>query len=207
MIAIDEHLPALPRRARPRSSRRSARRGPNDTTFENIQARIRGNTLMAISNRRGHLLLTTGNKSEVAVGYCTLYGDMAGGLAVISDLPKTFVYEVAREYNRTRRQRVHPRERVRPRRRAPSCDRTRRTKTACRRTRCSTACSSVWSRTAASTEQVIAEGFDRDAGRAHRGDGAQQRVQAPADAAGVDRHAARRSGPGRRYPIAQRYKG
>ena len=71
-----------------------------DTTFENIQARIRGNTLMAISNRLGHLLLTTGNKCEVAVGYCTLYGDMAGGLAVISDLPKTFVYEVCAEVNR-----------------------------------------------------------------------------------------------------------
>ena len=74
--------------------------GPRDTTYENIQARIRGTTLMAISNRLGHLLLTTGNKSEIAVGYCTLYGDMAGGLAVISDLPKTFVYEVAREVNR-----------------------------------------------------------------------------------------------------------
>src|SRR5262249_46841301 len=72
----------------------------DDTTFENIQARIRGNTLMGISNRLGHLLLTTGNKSEIAVGYCTLYGDMAGGLAVISDLPKTFVYEVANEHNR-----------------------------------------------------------------------------------------------------------
>src|SRR5262249_39149323 len=71
-----------------------------DTSFENIQPRIRGNTLMAISNRLGHLLLTTGNKSEIAVGYCTLYGDMAGGLAVISDLPKTFVYEVARAHNR-----------------------------------------------------------------------------------------------------------
>lgn len=70
-----------------------------DTTFENIQARIRGVTLMAVSNRLGHLLLTTGNKSEIAVGYCTLYGDMAGGLAVISDLPKTFVYDVCREYN------------------------------------------------------------------------------------------------------------
>jgi NAD+ synthase (glutamine-hydrolysing) len=71
-----------------------------DTTFENLQARIRGNTLMAISNRFGSLLLTTGNKSEIAVGYCTLYGDMAGGLAVISDLPKTFVYQVAREHDR-----------------------------------------------------------------------------------------------------------
>jgi NAD+ synthase (glutamine-hydrolysing) len=70
-----------------------------DTTFENIQARIRCAVLMAISNRSSHLLLTTGNKSELAVGYCTLYGDMAGGLAVISDLPKTFVYRVAEEVN------------------------------------------------------------------------------------------------------------
>jgi NAD+ synthetase len=69
-------------------------------TFENVQARIRCAVLMAISNRFGSLLLTTGNKSEIAVGYCTLYGDMAGGLAVISDLPKTFVYRVAREINR-----------------------------------------------------------------------------------------------------------
>jgi NAD+ synthetase len=73
---------------------------PEETTFENVQARIRGNTLMAISNRCGHLLLTTGNKSELAVGYCTLYGDMAGGLAVISDVPKTFAYKVARDANR-----------------------------------------------------------------------------------------------------------
>lgn len=71
-----------------------------DVTFENVQSRIRCATLMAISNRTGALLLTTGNKSELAVGYCTLYGDMAGGLAVISDLPKTTVYRVARELNR-----------------------------------------------------------------------------------------------------------
>jgi NAD+ synthetase len=71
-----------------------------DVTYENLQARIRGNVLMAIANRFGSLLLTTGNKSEVAVGYCTLYGDMAGALAVIADLPKLLVYEVAREVNR-----------------------------------------------------------------------------------------------------------
>lgn len=69
-------------------------------TDENIQARIRGNLLMAISNQLGHLVLSTGNKSELAVGYCTLYGDMSGGLAVISDLPKTLVYELARYINR-----------------------------------------------------------------------------------------------------------
>jgi NAD+ synthase/NAD+ synthase (glutamine-hydrolysing) len=67
-----------------------------DVTEENIQARIRGNLLMALSNKRGALLLTTGNKSELAVGYCTLYGDMSGGLGVIADVPKTMVYRVAR---------------------------------------------------------------------------------------------------------------
>ncbi|HSZ81202.1 MAG TPA: NAD+ synthase [Polyangia bacterium] len=66
---------------------------------ENLQARIRGAILMALSNRQGRLLLTTGNKSEVATGYCTLYGDMAGGLAVISDAPKTLVYRLARAVN------------------------------------------------------------------------------------------------------------
>jgi NAD+ synthase (glutamine-hydrolysing) len=71
-----------------------------DTTEENIQARLRGVLLMAMSNKFGSLLLTTGNKSELAVGYCTLYGDMCGGLAVISDVPKTMVYDLARWINR-----------------------------------------------------------------------------------------------------------
>lgn len=66
---------------------------------ENMQARLRGNILMSLSNKFGHLLLTTGNKSEIATGYCTLYGDMAGGLAVISDVPKMMVYELARHLN------------------------------------------------------------------------------------------------------------
>ena len=70
-----------------------------DVTEENIQARVRGGVLMALSNKCGAMLLTTGNKSELAVGYCTLYGDMAGGLAVISDVPKTFVYRLARFIN------------------------------------------------------------------------------------------------------------
>jgi NAD+ synthase (glutamine-hydrolysing) len=72
----------------------------DDVTEENIQARIRGNLLMALSNKLGSLVLSTGNKSETAVGYCTLYGDMAGGLAVISDVPKTMVYELANFANR-----------------------------------------------------------------------------------------------------------
>ncbi len=71
-----------------------------DMTEENLQARIRGNLLMAFSNKFGHLVLTTGNKSEMSVGYATLYGDMAGGFAVIKDVPKTMVYELARLRNR-----------------------------------------------------------------------------------------------------------
>ena len=72
---------------------------PENETEENMQPRLRAMTLMALSNKFGHLLLTTGNKSELAVGYCTIYGDMAGGLAVLSDVPKTMVYELARWIN------------------------------------------------------------------------------------------------------------
>ena len=79
-----------------------------DVTEENIQARIRGNLLMALSNKRGALLLTTGNKSELSVGYCTLYGDMSGGLGVIADVPKTMVYRVARWLNTSRGTAVIP---------------------------------------------------------------------------------------------------
>ncbi|OIQ61524.1 glutamine-dependent NAD(+) synthetase [Moorella thermoacetica] len=73
-----------------------------DLAEENVQARIRGNILMFISNREGYLTLTTGNKSEMAVGYCTLYGDMSGGLAVLADVPKVMVYDLARYINRDR---------------------------------------------------------------------------------------------------------
>ena len=83
-----------------------------DTTEENIQARIRGNILMALSNKFGWLLLTTGNKSELAVGYCTLYGDMCGGLAVISDVPKTMVYKLARHCNDRAGREVIPRSSI-----------------------------------------------------------------------------------------------
>jgi NAD+ synthase (glutamine-hydrolysing) len=75
---------------------------PPDSAEENLQARARGAVLMALSNKFGHLLLSTGNKSELAVGYCTLYGDMCGGLAVINDVPKTLVYRLARFANRNR---------------------------------------------------------------------------------------------------------
>lgn len=79
-----------------------------DVTEENIQSRIRGNLLMAISNKRRSLLLTTGNKSELAVGYCTIYGDMSGGLAVISDVPKTLVFSLCRWLNDTSGREVIP---------------------------------------------------------------------------------------------------
>lgn len=75
---------------------------PPDVAEENIQARIRGNILMALSNKFGHIVLVTGNKSEMSMGYCTLYGDMSGGLAVLSDVPKTMVYDLARYINRHR---------------------------------------------------------------------------------------------------------
>jgi NAD+ synthetase len=71
-----------------------------EVTGQNVQARIRGTLLMALSNKLGSLLLSTGNKSELAVGYCTLYGDMSGGLAIISDVPKTLVYDLARFINK-----------------------------------------------------------------------------------------------------------
>lgn len=74
---------------------------PEDITEENIQARIRGNILMALSNKLNAMVLSTGNKSELAVGYCTIYGDMCGGLAVISDVPKTMVYRLSRWINRS----------------------------------------------------------------------------------------------------------
>jgi NAD+ synthetase len=75
---------------------------PENVAEENLQARIRGNFLMALSNKFGSMVLSTGNKSEMAVGYCTLYGDMAGGLALLSDVPKTMVYALAESINRER---------------------------------------------------------------------------------------------------------
>jgi len=82
---------------------------PEDVTEENIQSRARGLILMSLSNKFGALVLSTGNKSELAVGYCTLYGDMVGGLAVISDVPKTLVYRIADHINSSREKPVIPR--------------------------------------------------------------------------------------------------
>jgi NAD+ synthetase len=90
-----------PHRAMEEALAEAFRGRPADVTEENIQARVRGDLLMALSNKFGWLVLSTGNKSELAVGYCTLYGDMAGGLAAISDVPKTLVYELCRHINAT----------------------------------------------------------------------------------------------------------
>jgi NAD+ synthase (glutamine-hydrolysing) len=81
---------------------------PIDVTEENLQARIRGNILMALSNKFGWMVLTTGNKSETSVGYCTLYGDMAGGFAVIKDVPKTWVYALCKYKNESSGKEVIP---------------------------------------------------------------------------------------------------
>jgi NAD+ synthase (glutamine-hydrolysing) len=90
---------------------------PHNETEENLQARIRGTLLMALSNKFGHLVLSTGNKSELGAGYCTLYGDMVGGLAVISDVPKTMIYRLAAHINRQRE--IIPSNTIR---RAPSAE-------------------------------------------------------------------------------------
>ncbi len=95
MVRIDDIFSSYLSGLKPAFGNRAA-----DVTEENIQARIRGSVVMALSNKLGALLLTTGNKSELGVGYCTLYGDMCGGLAVISDVPKTLVYRLARYVNR-----------------------------------------------------------------------------------------------------------
>ena len=94
---LETLAPPLDRFAAPSSPQ--AAEAAADLTAQNLQARVRGAILMALSNRQDRLLLSTGNKSEIATGYCTLYGDMAGGLAVISDVPKTLVYRLARAVN------------------------------------------------------------------------------------------------------------
>jgi NAD+ synthase (glutamine-hydrolysing) len=116
-----------------------------DTTEENLQARCRGVLLMSISNKKGSLVLTTGNKSELAVGYSTLYGDMAGGFDVLKDVPKTLVYALCRYRNS-----LGPCIPERVIERPPSAElrRTRKTKTACRPTTCWT---ESWNSTSSTT--------------------------------------------------------
>ena len=131
-------------------------------TEENIQARIRGNLLMALSNKFGWLVLTTGNKSEMAVGYATLYGDMAGGFAVIKDVPKTLVYRlsptIATRLDRARGPSPRPPSTEPP---PPSCAPTRPTRTPCRPTTSSTGSSRPTWCSDESVEEIVAAGLDR----------------------------------------------
>ena len=125
---------------------------PRDVTEENIQARIRGVLLMGISNKFGELLVTTGNKSEMSVGYATLYGDMCGGYSVLKDIYKTEVYALARWRNehlpeaRAGRAAASSRSHRSPRRRPRSCGRIRPTRIRCRRTTSSTRSCRRWSK-------------------------------------------------------------
>ena len=172
-----------------------------DVTEENIQARIRAAVLMALSNKFGRLLLATGNKSELAVGYCTLYGDMAGGLAVIADVPKTLVYDLARFLN-TGGEVIPestidkpPSAELRPDQvdqdSLPPYEVLDRIVEA-------------WVEEHRSVEEIIAEGFDeeavRDVVRLITGNEYKRRQAAP----GI-KITAKAFGVGRRYPIAAKY--
>ena len=117
-----------------------------DLTEENVQARVRGNLLMALSNKFGRLVLTTGNKSEMSVGYTTLYGDLAGGFAVIKDVPKTLVYRLCEWRNSPAGHAPHqptapsaraPHPSLDPRAAPQSCAPTSATRTPCRHMSCS----------------------------------------------------------------------
>jgi NAD+ synthase (glutamine-hydrolysing) len=179
--------------------------GERDVTFENIQARIRGTVLMAISNRTGLLLLSTGNKSELAVGYTTLYGDMAGGLAVISDLPKTLVYRVAQEVNRQAGHAVIPESILT---KAPSAELRPDQKD----TDSLPAYEELdpilerYVEDGASVDEIVQEGFDRPTveriARLVRTSEYKRRQMPPGLIV-----SSKAFGPGRRYPIAQGYDG
>ena len=202
-------VPIEPAHARPvgPARRRCSAGRAAGLTDENLQSRIRGVLLMAVSNARGWIVLTTGNKSEMATGYSTLYGDSAGGFAVIKDVPKTLVYGLCRYRNARagRRGRSPIPEAVLTSRRRPSCGPTSATTRACRPTRCSTRCSRpTSSRTArwpswwptASTPAVV----DRVVRLV---DGAEyKRRQMPP---GV-RITAKAFGKDRRMPITNRYR-
>ncbi len=178
-----------------------------DLAAENIQARIRGNLMMAISNRTGWLVLTTGNKSELSVGYATLYGDMAGGFAVLKDVPKTLVYRLVRHRNAQAGEPARARPSVIEQRLpAPSFGPTSATRTPCRPTSCSTGSSpTTWRRTAGAT-QMIADGLPEDV---------VDEVIAMVDRAEYKRRQAppgikitpRAFGRDRRMPITNRYRG
>ena len=172
-----------------------------DVTEENIQARIRAGVLMALSNKFGRLLLATGNKSEVAVGYCTLYGDMAGGLAVISDVPKTLVYDLARFLNSDGE--VIPESTLS---KAPSAELRpdQEDQDSLPPYEALDRIVEAWVEEHRSVEEIVAEGLDPDAVRQVvrmiTGNEYKRRQAAP----GI-KITAKAVGVGRRYPIAAKY--
>ena len=177
---------------------------PGDVTFENVQARLRMSILMALANRAGAMLLTTGNKSEVACGYCTLYGDMAGGLAVISDLYKTFVYDVSRELNRQAGKSVIPESTLT---KAPSAE-LRPGQTDQDSLPPYEVLDAILTRfieEQKSSSAIVAEGFDREVvaqvERLMRISEHKRRQMPPGLIV-----TSKAFGPGRRMPIAQRYR-
>ena len=162
-----------------------------DTTEENIQSRIRGLILMALSNKFGHMVIATGNKSEMSVGYATLYGDMNGGYNVLKDVYKMDVFALSRWRNRGQlRHRSGPQgprhagQRHHPSAVAPNCAPTRRTRIRCRPTKSSTAFWSAWSKANMSFEEVVAAGYRPGHRQAHRASALYRRIQAPPGAAG-----------------------
>jgi NAD+ synthase (glutamine-hydrolysing) len=172
-----------------------------DVTEENVQARVRAGILMAMSNKFGRLVLATGNKSEVAVGYCTLYGDMAGGLAVISDVPKTLVYELARFLNSDRE--VIPESTLT---KAPSAELRpdQQDQDSLPPYDVLDRIVEAWVEEHRSVEEIVAEGLDpdtvRQVVRLITGNEYKRRQAAP----GI-KITAKAFGIGRRYPIAAKY--
>ena len=159
-----------------------------DTTEENIQARVRGVLLMAISNKTGKIVLTTGNKSEMAVGYATLYGDMAGGFAAIKDVPKTLVYRLAEWRNRVKP--VIPRRIIE---RPPSAELAPDQKDTDSLPPYATL-DPILERYVERDQrpaEIVAAGFDAATVQPRGGDGGPERIQAPSGADRRAHHAAR----------------
>jgi len=175
-----------------------------DVTEENIQARVRGTILMALSNKFGYLVLATGNKSELSVGYCTLYGDMAGGLAVIGDVPKTHVYRLCRRINETDPRRPVP-ERVLTKPPSAELAPDQTDQDALPPYDVLDGILERYVRDEASQDEIVEAGFDAEtvARVIRMVDGAEYKRR---QAAPVLKVTSRAFGFGRRMPIAQRYE-
>ena len=164
-----------------------------DITEENLQARIRGNLVMALSNKFGWLVLTTGNKSEMSVGYATLYGDMAGGFAVLKDVFKGLVYRPGALAQRAGRPRAGAGVRCSSARRRPSCATSSATRTRCRRTTCSTPILAGYVEEDLDAAELVRRGLPARGRGARDRAGGPRRVQAPPGAARASRSRPRRS--------------